>query len=165
MRIENLGSCDKLVDEQNEPLHFDGDTFRLRRDARPEAREHYRRWYRARGLPWLKQRIGGLSRRVGARPSEVKVRDLAYRWGSCNGQGRVCFHWKLFQLPVRLVDYVVVHELAHLVEPHHGPAFWACVERALPDWRDRRQELAYRATEFLGVDGERTKRARAARHA
>ena len=81
--------------------------------------------------------------------------------GRVNGRGGVCFHWKLLQLPVRQVDYVIVHELAHLIEPHHGAAFWARVERALPDWRERRQELNERATQFLTVDAGTAKRTRA----
>lgn len=55
------------------------------------------------------------------------------------------FNWKILQLPVQLVDYVVVHELVHLIEPHHGPGFWECVERALPDWYERRDALAHQA--------------------
>jgi predicted metal-dependent hydrolase len=61
----------------------------------------------------------------------------------------LCFHWKLLQLPVRLVDYVVVHELVHLVEPHHGRGFWERLERALPDWCERQDALAQQAREYV----------------
>jgi type I restriction enzyme R subunit len=53
------------------------------------------------------------------------------------------------QLPVRLVDYVIIHELVHLIEPHHGPQFWQCLERALPDWQQRKEALRTGARNFL----------------
>ncbi len=74
-------------------------------------------------------------------PAEIKVRDLSFRWASCSRTGVVAFHWKLLQLPVQLVDYIIIHELTHLRYPYHDEAFWVCVERAMPDWRDRKTQL------------------------
>ena len=67
--------------------------------------------------------------RVGAEPSRVEVRDLGYRWGSCGRAGGLNIHWQTIVLPPNVVDYVVVHELVHLREPNHTPAFWTRVER------------------------------------
>lgn len=139
----------KLVDNQRRALDFDGDSFLLRRDARENAEQHFRRWYRQRGLPWIERRIKLLVPRTGTSPTQVAVRELGYRWGSCGRSGRVVFHWKTLQLPVRLIDYVIVHELAHLAEPRHSAEFWARVERALPDWKERREELAQQARHYL----------------
>lgn len=69
--------------------------------------------------------------------------------GSCGKGGRVYFHWQAILLPPRIVDYVVVHELVHLREPHHMPAFWRAVERILPDWEPRRRWLAEHGHELL----------------
>ncbi len=63
--------------------------------------------------------------------------------------GRLYFHWQTILLPPRIVDYVVVHELVHLREPHHTPAFWRAVERILPDWAPRRRWLAEHGHELL----------------
>ena len=63
--------------------------------------------------------------------------------------GVLFFNWRLLQLPVRLADYVIVHALVHLREPHHGPGFWESLARALPHWRQRKEELQSRAREFL----------------
>jgi predicted metal-dependent hydrolase len=76
------------------------------------------------------------------------VRDLGYRWGSCGRNGTLYFNWRVLQLPVSVIDYVVVHELCHLVEPNHGLAFWSALERALPDWRDRKDDLHRRARDI-----------------
>ena len=150
-RFSDLGRSYRLqlVDQQRSALHFDGHQFLLRVDARPTADQHFRHWYRRQGQPWLEERVHNLTRYVGVTPSGIEVRDLAYRWGSCSRNRHIYFHWKVLQLPVHLIDYVIVHELAHLVEPHHGPTFWACVERALPDWKERSAELDLSAGLFL----------------
>ncbi len=132
----------RLVDDQTAPLAFDGRRFTLRRDARRTAREHFRRWYIQTGSPWVTKRTTLLVRKAGAEPSRIEVRDLGFRWGSCGSRGAVLLNWRLLQLPVRLADYVICHELVHLRERHHGPSFWALLESVQPDWRERKQELA-----------------------
>lgn len=129
-----------LVDAQKAALEFDGTCFLLRRDARP-ADAHFRQWYIAAGKEWLSLRIDLLRRRTGPAPTRVLVRDLGYRWGSCGRDGALYLNWRVLQLPVRLVDYVLIHELCHLVEPRHNRAFWQALERALPDWQNRKTEL------------------------
>jgi predicted metal-dependent hydrolase len=143
----------KVVKEQREALNFDGDRFLLRSDSRPKAAEHFRRWYRQTGAEWLRQRVKTLAPRVGVNPSDIRVRDLGFRWASCGVMKVLSFHWKLLQLPVRLVDYVIIHEMTHLLHPHHNAEFWACVDRALPDWRERKAHLAEHATYYLSFGG------------
>ena len=84
-------------------------------------------------------------RRLGVQPKRIHVRDLGYCWGSCGKSHVVYFNWKLLQLPPRIIDYVIAHELAHLLEPHHGPDVWRILDRSLPDWRVRAEELASKA--------------------
>lgn len=79
----------------------------------------------------------------------VDVRDLGYRWGSCGKNRVLFFNWKVLQLPVRLADYVIVHELIHLQVPNHGPDFWRAFERSMPDWRNRQEELRIKAKDYL----------------
>jgi predicted metal-dependent hydrolase len=71
----------------------------------------------------------------------VSVRDQATRWGSCSTSTNLAFNWRLVLAPPEVLDYVVVHELAHLVEMNHGPAFWALVGRHCPDWRHSKRWL------------------------
>jgi predicted metal-dependent hydrolase len=138
----------KVVSKQELPLQFDGTRFILRRDARP-AEEHFRRWYLEAGTEWLRRRVERLSRHTTRKPQRIEVRDLGYRWGSCGKSGVVFFNWKVLQLPVRLVDYIIMHELVHLVEGHHGPAFWQALDRAMPDWQKRKDTLADKAKDHL----------------
>ena len=104
------------------------------------------RWYRQRGVTWLPRRIRPWAERMGLRPGDLDVRDLGYRWGSLGKSDRLNIHWAAMQLPVSLLDYVIVHELAHIEQPRHTPAFWATVERALPDYDQRRTRLATTGT-------------------
>jgi hypothetical protein len=139
----------KVVKEQGKALNFDGARFLLRRDSRAKGLALFRQWYCRMGTEWLRSRVGMLAPRVGSMPADIRVRDLGFRWASCNGNGIVSFHWKLLQLPVRLVDYIIVHELTHIAHPHHDKDFWACVERAMPNWRERKEQLAEYATRYL----------------
>jgi predicted metal-dependent hydrolase len=138
----------RVVSDQNEPLRFDHDGFTLRADTRTSALEHFRRWYSRTGADWAQERAHALARRAGAIPIELEVRDLGFRWGSCTARKKVLINWKLLQLPVRLADYVITHELAHLIERHHGPEFRALLSRVMPDWEQRQDELKRRAAEI-----------------
>ncbi len=73
--------------------------------------------------------------------NRVSVRDQSSRWGSCSARKNLNFNFRLFDLPSHLRDYVIVHELSHLVELNHGPAFWVLVEKLLPGARRLQAEL------------------------
>lgn len=133
----------------DEPFHFNGTGFILREDARPAGTEHFRRWYIARGAEWLMKRSLMLASKIGITPTKIEVRDLGYRWGSCGKNQVLYFNWKALQLPVRLIDYLLLHEMAHLREPNHSAAFWHGLDRALPDWSKRRDELRVKAREIF----------------
>ena len=144
----------KIVRESAEPLRFDGTNFWLAADARSEAEAHFRRWYIRTGHGWLSERAAGLARKTSTEASGIEVGDLGFRWGSCGKNGVLRFNWRLLQLPVRLIDYVIVHELVHIQEPHHSPEFWHAIERALPAWRTLKHALSSDVTRFLvfGMD-------------
>ena len=131
-----------LVDEQEVPLKLEAGRFRLLRSLAPQGREHFVRWYTDHARAWLRRRVRGWAARMGVMPKGVEVRDLGFRWGSCGKAGNVNFHWATVTLPATVVDYVVVHELAHLVEPNHTPDFWRRVGRALPEYEQRKSWLA-----------------------
>jgi len=89
---------------------------------------------------------------LGVTYTRLTVRDQRSRWGSCSSNGALSFNWRLVLAPHDVLDYVVVHEVCHLAEHHHGPSFWGLVERRRPlyresrDWLDRHgwEILAYR---------------------
>lgn len=131
-----------LVDEQDASLKLEAGRFRLLRSEAGRGREHLVRWYTDHARTWLRRRSGPWAERMGVEPKSIDVRDLGYRWGSCGQSGTVNFHWKTILLPATIVDYVIVHELAHLIEANHTPEFWTRVERAMPDYEKRKEWLA-----------------------
>ncbi len=140
-----------LVDQQDVPFKLVAGRFQLLRAEQARARQHVIAWYSAHGKPWLAQRVARFAPRVGVEPSGVHVQDLGYRWGSCGKSRRLNFHWRTVLLPPPIIEYVVVHELVHLHEPHHTPAFWQRVERLMPDFEARKTWLAERAGALVGV--------------
>jgi predicted metal-dependent hydrolase len=131
-----------LVDEQDVPLRLEAGRFKLRRNQAAQGRVQFIRWYTNHAAPWLRKRVEGWASRMGVKAKGVEVRDLGFRWGSCGQAGGVNFHWATILLPPGVVDYVVVHELAHLVEPNHTPEFWQRVARTLPEYEQRKAWLA-----------------------
>ena len=105
-------------------------------------------WFRARASRWLPRRVDPWAQLMGVHPSAIDVRDLGYRWGSLGKNDHVNFHWATIQLPPALVDYVIVHELAHIHEPHHTPDFWATVQRAMPTYQRAKDDLARRGSKL-----------------
>ncbi|TKD31046.1 M48 family metallopeptidase [Azotobacter chroococcum] len=141
----------KLVDEQDVPLKLSAGRFRLLRSELQQARGHFIRWYSAHAKPWLAQRMDDFRNRMAVSPGGVKVQDLGYRWGSCGKGDWLYFHWKTILLPAPIAEYVVVHELAHLHEPHHTPGFWLRVERAMPDYAQRKTWLDEHGVTVEGI--------------
>jgi predicted metal-dependent hydrolase len=140
----------KLVDGVNRqpPLRLYQSRFELQRDAQARGREEFIRWYCDRLRPILDSQTAAFVNCVGASPRSVQVRELGYRWGSCGHKGDLYFHWRVAMLPRTMIEYVVVHELVHLIEPHHTHAFWDRVERILSDWCDRKQWLAEKGVSY-----------------
>lgn len=105
---------------------------------------HLVAWYRRCGEAWLRPRVGSWAERLRVEPGAIEVTDLGRKWGSATAGRRVRIHWATLQLSPSLVDYVLAHELAHLREAHHGPAFWQLLARVMPDYDERKRELARR---------------------
>jgi predicted metal-dependent hydrolase len=105
------------------------------------------RWYRSVASDVLGSRTLALAQAAGLAPPKVLISPARTRWGSCNTRREVRLAWRLVKAPPDLVDYVICHELAHLVHMNHSRAFWGEVERQCPDYRRLRAEL--RATDHL----------------
>jgi predicted metal-dependent hydrolase len=101
-------------------------------------------WYRDKARLRIKERFAVISTRfakMGCRPSEPIVRTMPRRWGSWSRRGRITLNPDLIRAPTMCIDYVITHELAHLIHPHHGAAFYELLEALMPDWRKRKERL------------------------
>ena len=108
-------------------------------------------WLRAQAIEHFHQRIAHYRSHVILEPAGVTLRlsNARGRWGSCHVSGRISLSWRLIHFPQRLIDYVVVHELAHLREMNHSPRFWAVVGSVIPDYAARRREIRRESHRYL----------------
>lgn len=110
---------------------------------------HVVAWLRDTAQGWFEQRAGHFARVLDVRAPTIRLSNARTRWGTCHPDGRVLLNWRLIQAPPALIDYVVVHELAHLREPNHSPRFWHWVASVLPDYKERRLALRRDAIRYL----------------
>lgn len=96
---------------------------------------------RVRALSWFGGRVEAYCLRLGRAVPPVRLSSARTRWGSCSSRSGIRLHWRLIHLEPALIDYVVAHEVAHLIEMNHSPAFWRVVEVLYPDWRAARANL------------------------
>ncbi|MBC7781596.1 MAG: M48 family metallopeptidase [Proteobacteria bacterium] len=106
-----------------------------------QVRGQLRAWLQREALPWFEGRADHFAPLVGVSVPPLKLTNARTLWGSCTPAGLVRINWRLLQSPPRLIDYVIVHELAHLAEANHSSRFWAVVARAFPEHRAARREL------------------------
>jgi len=147
-RTYRLNICDQMPDEANgSSLFLSGDRFRLNRNSIGDARECFRRWYVESGKPIVGRLIEQLSNRISI-PSKVDIREIGFRWGSCTDEGRVLISWRSIQLPIDALEYVVAHEMVHLLHRNHDKNFWHQLQKVMPDYRERKDWLAQNGENF-----------------
>lgn len=98
-------------------------------------------WMQQQAVQIFSARLDHYAQLLGVQYKKLKISSAKTRWGSASSRGTICLHWRLLQMPSAVLDYVVVHELAHLHEMNHSKRFWAWVESILPDYRMRQQLL------------------------
>ncbi|MDY6948692.1 MAG: SprT family zinc-dependent metalloprotease [Pseudomonadota bacterium] len=114
---------------------------RLYVSASRQPREVLIDWYRGRAQQRLVARVQVWAERIGVSPAGVLVREQRTRWGSADAKGYLRFNWRIVQASTRLLDYVVAHELVHLLHADHTREFWAMLGRVMPDYEARREKL------------------------
>lgn len=137
----------RVVDGTREPV-FRGGWYEVAVSAnltesarRREVRSRLVSSLKGRAALYLPDRLAELCQRLRIERPSVIVRDQRKRWGSCDTTGTLRINWRIVQAPPALIDYVLVHELAHVQHRGHDHAFWSEVERCLPDYDDRRRRL------------------------
>jgi len=98
-------------------------------------------WYHQQAITYFKQRITAYAQKLNVCAPSFRLSRAKTSWGSCNTRGEIHLNWRLIQMPVHLVDYVVVHELSHLIEMNHSTAFWELVESVYPNYQIARKTL------------------------
>jgi hypothetical protein len=109
------------------------------------------RWYRMQAAAMIREMADELATQMEVTYGRLTIRGQRTRWGSCSRQGNLSFNWKLIAAPEPVVDYVVVHELAHLKEMNHSKKFWHLAARHCPRWREHKRWLTEHAA-LLGPE-------------
>ena len=115
-------------------------------------------WLKAEALADLTAQSAFHARRLCVEVKQVRLRSQSSRWGSCSSSGNINYNWRLILAPPHVLDYVAAHEVAHLVEMNHSPAFWATVERTLPDMDRGRAWLKAHGRELMAWQAPATGR-------
>ncbi|MFA7467039.1 MAG: SprT family zinc-dependent metalloprotease [Desulfotomaculaceae bacterium] len=98
-------------------------------------------WYVGRARQLINARVNLFAAAMVQKPAAIRIKKQKSRWGSCSARGNLNFNWKLVMAPIEVIDYVVVHELCHLVKLDHSAEFWYLVASLLPDYKKKRQWL------------------------
>ena len=98
-------------------------------------------WYKKVAKQILEERLAFLESRIKLKSSMLKIGDSKGRWGSCNSKGVICLNFRVIMLPPSIIDYVIVHELCHLVEMNHSKNFWKLVGTFLPDMENLKNQI------------------------
>ncbi|MGB9835359.1 MAG: M48 family metallopeptidase [Candidatus Saccharicenans sp.] len=131
----------RLKEGQGIRAGFDGQTFWLTEKARFGARMLFEKLYRKMAREYLSKRLDLLSRKHGLGYKKFRLSSARRRWGSCSARGTISLNWRLIMAPPEIVDYVILHELAHLKVRSHSPAFWSLLSRYIPDYQIKRKWL------------------------
>ena len=121
---------------------FDGESFFMPQNVQDcDVIKSFVSLYKVLAKRYIPEYVAELSPIVGVYPMSVRINSAVTRWGSCSGRGVISYNWRLILMPDTILDYVVVHELCHLIEMNHSKAFWNLVGTVLPDYQKRRAWL------------------------
>ena len=125
-------------DHRGLPLKLSFGNFVLDRDHVREARDLFIEWYKRAAKEKIEGRLRYYSDRSQLFARGTKITSAKSRWGSCSRDNRLSFSWRIIMAPLRIIDYILVHELVHIREKNHSKKFWDSLEAILPDYRERK---------------------------
>lgn len=130
----------EIVRDADQKLTLDG-SFRLTESAHAQAEAVFRSWYREQARALLSARVAFFADQFQVQVGTIRITSARTRWGSCTSKGNLSFSWRLILTPSDVIDYVVIHELAHTVHHNHSKRFWKLVEKWMPDYKERKKQL------------------------
>ena len=123
--------CIEVVSDEIKEVQFDH-KFLVPRKHASKRKKVLREWYMAKAWDKILPRVDRHAHELGVEFATAKIVDNRYRWGSCTVKDNVNLNWRLIKAPMFVIDYVIVHELAHLIEANHTPRFWNIVRTQTP---------------------------------
>lgn len=130
----------EIENSPTEQIRFVG-KFIVAAVSSERASEVFKQWYKKQAAKKIPDRVQQYAKNLGVQYNQIFISDLKYRWGSCTPKDNLNFNWRLVKAPMFVLDYVVVHELAHFLESNHTAHFWLIVENQVPKYRKAREWL------------------------
>jgi predicted metal-dependent hydrolase len=130
----------EVVQEEIGGIQFDN-KFYISKVNQDIAEQLFKDWYFKQAEEKIIPKVTFHAKNLGVKYNTIKILDLKYRWGSCTPKDNINFNWRLIKAPIFVIDYIVVHELTHLIESNHTPEFWNIVSVQLPHYNKAKDWL------------------------
>lgn len=128
------------TDDPIDGLHF-ASKFYISKNNLDQAPAILESWYKEKAKEKIPPKVERFARNLGVTYNKILISDLKYRWGSCTLKGNLNFNWRLIKAPHFVINYVVIHELAHLIELNHSERFWNIVKVQMPNYMEAKEWL------------------------
>jgi predicted metal-dependent hydrolase len=122
-----------IVDEEIEGIDFD-QRFKISKSNQPKANELFKKWYLSQALKKIEPLATKYAKSLGVDYNQFKTSEMKYRWGSCTPANNIIFNWRIIKAPMYVLEYLVAHELVHLMEDNHTPRFWNILSIQVPNF-------------------------------
>jgi predicted metal-dependent hydrolase len=137
-----LGKLHKMevIQEAIDGIQFDTKLY-ISKENQNEAEQLFKKWYFKQAEEKIIPKVKLYAKYLGVKYNTIKILDLKYRWGSCTPNDNINFNWRLIKAPIFVIDYIIVHELTHLMESNHTPKFWNIISIQLPHYNKAKDWL------------------------
>jgi predicted metal-dependent hydrolase len=129
------------ISEKAKEIEIAGETMAFPKAWLPQAGAKLKHWYQVQAAAIFNDRMKLWRGRTGIVITAAGLSDARKRWGSCSGKGSININWRLVMAPADVIDYVIVHELAHIEHHDHSKAFWASVGEIMPGYKEKKKWL------------------------
>lgn len=129
-----------IIDEEIEGIEFD-QRFKISKSNQSKANELFKKWYLKQALKKIEPLAKKYAKSLGVEYNEFKTSEMKYRWGSCTPANNIIFNWRIIKAPMYVIEYLVAHELVHLIENNHTPRFWNILSIQVPNYEKAKNWL------------------------
>lgn len=129
-----------VVDEDIEGIEFD-QRFKISKTNQSQANDLFKKWYLKQALQKIEPLATKYAKSLGVEYNQFKTSEMKYRWGSCTPSNNIIFNWRIIKAPMYVLEYLVAHELVHLLENNHTPRFWNILSIQVPSFEKAKNWL------------------------
>ena len=139
-----------IIDEDFDGIRFN-QSFTISKSNQDNANQLFKEWYLAKALEKITPLAKKYAANLGVKYNGCKTSEMKYRWGSCTPKNNIIFNWRIIKAPVYVLEYLVAHELVHLIEANHTPEFWNILSIQVPDYEKAKKWLREKG-QLLEID-------------